>query len=126
MKPPTRPKIVCIICPTRHAGAVTRIPRNIEVAGEIALWSPALLGSDAYSDGDPSGDGRLETRDIFRCKIAMADEVVVVDEGGQADTITQSDICFARAVGKRVRCVMADGSAHPVGPPGAPAAVSGR
>jgi hypothetical protein len=101
----SKPKVVCIICPVRHADSIGKVASELERAGSVALWSPYLI--EAAMGGEiavPPGRS-TNAQTIFRCKIAMADEVLVIGGDEAIDDHIRNDVLFAKAMGKRFRKV---------------------
>ena len=94
-----KPRIVCLCGSTRFRDAYAKAFYAEEHAGRICLTAPC------YKD-DPcckteSDHERLDA--LHRCKIDLADEILVLNVGGYLGESTRREINYATAHGKPVR-----------------------
>jgi hypothetical protein len=115
------PKVICLVGSTRFYRAFMRVAYDAELAGEITV-GPAF--SPEVGPDDHGGEVAITRRQkravdaAFANKIAMADEVLVLNVGGYVGRSTLRDIERARALGRPVRWLEPDHAA--AASPGAP------
>lgn len=100
-----KPTIVCLCGSTRFSRAFHEANLKETLAGRIVL----SIGCDFKSDTDLLLAGELTEQDKTRldelhlCKIALADEVLVLNVGGYVGQSTQREIDYAMNNGKHIR-----------------------
>src|SRR3990172_1968313 len=102
-----RPKVVCLCGSTRFSEAYQKANFDETLAGWIVL----TIGCDMRSDADlfaGKSDQALEEIKtnldrLHKCKIDLADEILVLNVGGYVGSSTKSEIEYARARGKVIR-----------------------
>ncbi len=102
-----RPTIVCLCGSTRFSEAYQRANLTETLAGHIVL----TIGCDMRADAalfDAMTDAerqqvkeRLDTLHLH--KIALADEILILNCGGYLGDSTRRELHYARSLGKRVR-----------------------
>lgn len=101
-----RPKIVCLVGSTRFFRGFQRAAFEAELRGEITV-GPAFtpdVGPDEHGGTVGISPAQKQAIDeAFAHKITMADEILVINEGGYIGSSTRNDIAFARSIGKPVR-----------------------
>jgi hypothetical protein len=91
--------IVCICGSSRFRAVIQEAVRRETMNGAIVL-SPGVFGHS----GDPITSEEKEMLDDMHLeKIAMSDEVLVVNPGGYIGESTRAEICRARLIGKPIR-----------------------
>ena len=98
-----RPTIVCLCGSTRFMEAFQKAKLEETLAGKIVL----TIGCDTKSDGElfkgPGGEDIKKKLDaLHKEKIALADEILVLNVGGYIGESTKSEIECARWLGKKV------------------------
>ena len=99
-----RPRIVCLCGSTRFIDAFHQAEFRETLAGRIVL----TIGCDTKSDGElfkgPEGDAiKVRLDKLHKCKIDIADEILVLDVGGYIGQSTRSEIQHAELHGVPVR-----------------------
>lgn len=94
-----RPTIVCICGSTRHRDAIHAATRSETLAGRIVLAPGVFSQADGVRLDD---DVVAALTDLHDAKIALADEVLVVDVDGIGEA-TAREIARARTLGRPVR-----------------------
>ena len=105
---PARPTIVCLCGSTRFATAFAQANLSETLAGKIVL----MPGSFTHAEQAP-GQGDKEVffgpevaaalDELYRRKIDLADEVLVLNVGGYVGHSTAAEVAYARAHGKVLR-----------------------
>ena len=95
-----KPIIVCLCGSTRFVELFRYVNQRETLAGKIVL-APGCFQGDAVLEILPGVKRRLETLHLH--KIALADEILVVNVGGYIGESTRREIAYARQQGKRVR-----------------------
>jgi len=95
-----RPTIVCLCGSTRFVEEFRYVDRRETVAGKIVL-APGCFQGDVVLEVLPGVKQRLNALHLH--KIALADEILVVNVGGYIGQSTRREIAYARQQGKRVR-----------------------
>ncbi len=106
-KPPLaqpRPVIVCLCGSTRFVDEFNRQRIALTHAGQIVL-SIEIITTQAHEDDPQHADPWLKARldALHRCKIDLADYVLVLNVGQYIGPSTRSEINYANKVGKEVR-----------------------
>ena len=94
------PTIVCLCSSTRFVKEFRYVDRRETVAGKIVL-APGCFQEDAVLEVLPGVKQALDELQLH--KIALADEILVVNVGGYIGQSTRREIAYARRQGKRVR-----------------------
>lgn len=96
---PEAPRVVCLCGSTRFKAQFLVVAELEALAGRIVLMPGVFSRSDdkALSSEEVEGLTRLH-----RLKIAMADQVLVIDPKGYVGNATTEEIEFARQLGKPV------------------------
>ncbi|MDD2765621.1 MAG: hypothetical protein PHE83_16790 [Opitutaceae bacterium] len=101
-----KPRVVCLVGSTRFYRAFMRAAHEAELAGDITV-GPAFT-----PDADPDAHGgtvgitsaqKIAVDAAFIHKIAMADEILVINVGGYIGESTREDIARAKAMHKPIR-----------------------
>ena len=95
-----RPTIVCLCGSTRFVELFRYVNQRETLAGKIVL-APGCFQGDAVLEMVPGVKRRLDALHLH--KIALADEILVVNVGGYIGESTRQEIAYARQQGKRVR-----------------------
>jgi hypothetical protein len=95
-----RPTIVCLCGSTRFVEVFRYVNQRETLAGKIVL-APGCFQGDAVLRVLPGVKQRLD--ELHLHKIALADEILVVNVGGYIGQSTRREIAYARQHGKRVR-----------------------
>ena len=95
-----KPIIVCLCGSTRFVEEFRYMDRRETLAGKIVL-APGCFQGDAVLEVVPGVKQRLDALHVH--KIALADEILVVNAGGYIGESTRREIAYARQQGKRVR-----------------------
>jgi hypothetical protein len=97
----TLPIVVCLCGSTRFMQAFQDANLRETLVGKIVL----SIGCNTKSDQDltlgPIDKGALDLLHLF--KIDLADEILVLNEGGYIGESTRREIAYARMHGKRIR-----------------------
>jgi hypothetical protein len=108
----TRPKVVCLVGSTRFFREFMRAACEAELAGDITV-GPAFtpdVGPDEHGGEVGVTTEQKTAIDAAFChKIAMSDEVLVINVGGYVGSSTARDIETARALGKKIRWLEPEG-----------------
>jgi DNA-binding MarR family transcriptional regulator len=95
-----RPTIVCLCGSTRFKRAYEEATLAETLAGRIVL----SVGCYAHHDSIPVTREQKEALDALHLrKIALADEVLVLNQGGYMGESTAREIIYARGLGKPLR-----------------------
>lgn len=95
-----RPKIVTLCGSTRFKQAYIDWNARLTLAGCIVL----TVGLFAHADGIPLTQAQKADLDaLHKAKIAISDEILVLDVDGYIGDSTRSEIAFAQARGIPVR-----------------------
>ena len=95
-----RPTIVCMCGSTRFVEEFRYVNQRETLAGKIVL-APGCFQGDAVLEVVPVVKQQLD--DLHFHKIALADEILVVNVGGYIGESTRREIAYARQLGKQVR-----------------------
>ena len=95
-----RPTIVCLCGSIRFGEMFRYVNQRETLAGKIVL-APGCFQGDVVLEALPGVKRRLD--DLHLHKIALADEILVVNVGGYIGESTRQEIAYARSHGKRVR-----------------------
>jgi len=101
-----RPTIVCLCGSTRFYAAYQEANYRETMAGRIVLTVGFYPHSAAQAHGEGVGATAAEkaTLDTLHlAKVALADEILVLNVGGYIGDSTRREIAYARALGKRIR-----------------------
>lgn len=105
MSKPSKPKVVCLIGSTRFFREFQRAAYEAELAGEITVGPAFTPGVGPREHGGTVGitpEQKAAVDAAFVHKIAMADEVLVINVGGYVGASTRKDIEFAKSICKPV------------------------
>src|SRR6266478_9429868 len=95
-----RPVIVCLCGSIRFVEVFRYVNQRETLAGKIVL-APGCFQGDAVLEVLPGVKQRLDALHLH--KIALADEILVVNVDGYIGQSTRREIAYARQQGKRVR-----------------------
>ena len=95
-----RPTVVCLCGSTRFGEMFRYVNQRETLAGKIVL-APGCFQGDVVLEVLPGVKRRLD--ELHFHKIALADEILVVNVGGYVGEATRREIAYARKLGKRVR-----------------------
>lgn len=95
-----RPKIVCLCGSTRFPEALEEVYLKETMAGHIPLIF--MCGTRKWHD-DPVIKKQLDK--MYKRKIELADEILVLNVGGYVGLSTANEIKHARWLGKKIRWV---------------------
>lgn len=90
-----KPDIVCLCGSSRFLGEFERISREETLNGKI------VLNRDVPT-GDETPDIRARLDELHRYKIAMSDEVIVINKDNSIDEATRAQVEYAKSIGKKV------------------------
>lgn len=95
------PRIVCLCGSTQFLEAFQQANVQETFAGRIVL----TIGCDTKSDAmrDLSSDVKEMLDELHKCKIDLADEVLILNVGGYVGASTQGEIAYAYEHDKHVR-----------------------
>lgn len=102
----SRPPVVCLIGSTKFFRAFQQAAYEAELAGKITVgpaFTPAVGPDEHGGTVGITPEQKIAVDEAFVHKIAMADEVLVINVGGYVGSSTRRDIANARALGKPVR-----------------------
>ena len=96
-------KAITLCGSTRFKDAFMEAQKRLTLEGNIVI-SVVLFGHSG--DDEVWTDGTKEMLDgMHKRKIDMADEIFVINVGGYIGSSTRSEIEYAQATGKLVRCL---------------------
>jgi hypothetical protein len=95
-----KPVIVCLCGSLRFGEMFRSVNQRETLAGKIVL-SPGCFQGDVILELLPGVKRQLD--ELHFHKIALADEILVVNVGGYVGESTRREIAYARQQGKRVR-----------------------
>jgi hypothetical protein len=95
-----RPVIVCLCGSIRFGEMFRYVNQRETLAGKIVL-APGCFQGDVVLEVLPGVKRQLD--ELHFHKIALADEILVVNVGGYVGEATRREIAYARQQGKRVR-----------------------
>ena len=102
-----KPKIVCLCGSTRFLDAFDAVSLRETLAGHIVLSVGSHRRSDAewlaQLDAGQQAQALAQLRELHFQKIALADEILVVNVGGYIGESSRQEIDYAQSVGRRVR-----------------------
>jgi len=93
-----KPKIVCICGSTRYPEALEQAYLNEVMAGHIPL---VFLGNSRKWHSNREVKTQLDA--MYKHKIEMADEILVLNVDGYVGPSTASEVKHARWLGKKIR-----------------------
>lgn len=99
-----KPKIITLCGSTRFTSEMLREAWRLTIAGNIVIHWNILEGKEAFSHGAEKEGGNVkEIIDaLYLHKVAMADEVRVLNVGGYVGESTRGELAHARKLGKQV------------------------
>lgn len=95
------PKIVCLCGSTRFTDAFREANLRETLAGNVVLTVGCDTKSDDQLEITAEMKGRLDH--LHKQKIALADEILVLNVEGYIGASTRSEIAFAERAGKSIR-----------------------
>jgi len=95
-----KPVIVCLCGSIRFVEMFRYVNQRETLAGKIVL-APGYFQGDVVLEVLPGVKRQLD--ELHFHKIALADEILVVNVGGYVGEPTRREIAYARQQGKRVR-----------------------
>jgi hypothetical protein len=98
---PVRPTVVCLCGSTRFMKAFQEANLRETLAGRIVL----SVGCDTKSDEmlHITAEQKTMLDELHKCKIDLADEILVLNVGGYVGASTASEIEYARLHNKHIR-----------------------
>lgn len=99
--------IVCICGSTRFQKETVEMAESLTLAGQIVLMVNCWSRKDALHEPQNDVDREIKEMldDIHKEKIRLADYVLVMNIGGYVGNSTESEIDFARRIGKPITFV---------------------
>ena len=100
-----RPRTVCLLGPPRLAEDFNRVAQVETLAGRIVLAPHVYPTSDlGETPEELMGEEMAAILDNLQLwRVDLADEVVVLDDGGLADHATIEALAYARSAGRMIR-----------------------
>lgn len=102
-----KPKIVCLCGSTRFWKEFQRASLRETLDGKIVLSIGAASGTDDEHFGNLPREeyDRVKTMldELHKCKIDLADEVLILNVGGYIGESTRSELEYAKDHGKAIR-----------------------
>ena len=95
-----KPTIVCLCGSIRFGEMFRYVNQRETLTGKIVL-APGCFQGDVVLEALPGVKQQLD--ELHLHKIALADEILVVNVGGYIGQSTRREIAYARQHGKRVR-----------------------
>lgn len=109
-------KIVCLCGSTRFYRTFRDFNKRLTLQGIIVL----SIGCEHHSDDELgiTDEQKIELDELHKCKIDLADEVLVLDVNGYIGSSTKSEIEYAKSRGKSIRYLSKEfpGYREPVDP----------
>jgi len=100
---PERPRIVCLCGSTRFMDAFHEANRQESLAGNIVL-TVELVSYDGASDPQRANPDQKRLLDQLHLhKVALADEILVLNVGGYVGESTWNEMLHAQRLGKPIR-----------------------
>lgn len=101
---PRKYPVVCLCGSTRFEEKTKQLAEELQIAGYIVLMVNSWTRKDVLHDPQAPEDQALKGKfdDIHKEKIRLADKVLVVDVDGYIGKSTQSEIDFAKSLGKPI------------------------
>jgi hypothetical protein len=104
-----RPTIVVLCGSTRFYDAFQKANYELTMRGEIVLsvgFYPHATEQGGHGEGvGHDSDEKIALDELHKRKIDLADEVYVLNVGGYVGDSTKSEIEYADALGKPLRCL---------------------
>ncbi len=97
------PKIVCLCGSTRFYDAFQEANFRETMAGHIVLTVGFYASEDGLRPGGITAEEKERLDELYRRKIDLADEILVLNVGGYVGDSTRGEIEYARSLGKPVR-----------------------
>lgn len=100
-----RPKVVCLVGSSRFFVEFQRAAYLGELAGEIIIgpgFTPDVAADKHGGNVGITPEQKIAVDVLYRHKIAMSDEVRVINVGGYVGESTKGDLVFARSLGKKI------------------------
>lgn len=99
--------VVCLCGSTRFEKETKEMAENLTLAGQIVLMVNYWSKKDKLHEPQNPIDEEIKAMldDIHKEKIKMSDYVLVMNVGGYWGASTQSEINFARRIGKPVKFI---------------------
>lgn len=99
--------VVCICGSTRFEKETMEMAENLTLAGQIVLMVNCWSRKDALHDPLNSVDVEIKTMldDLHKEKIRLSDYVLVMNINGYVGNSTQSEIDFAKRIGKPIKFI---------------------
>lgn len=101
-----RPTIVCLCGSTRFYEAFQRANYEETMAGRIVLSVGFYPHSAEQAHGEAIGctaEEKERLDQLHLAKVALADEVLILNCGGYVGPSTARELAYARSLGKRIR-----------------------
>lgn len=108
MNAASKPKVVCLVGSTRFFTEFLQAQYEAELAGIITVgpaFTPSVNPDKHGGDVGVTPEQKAAIDNAFIHKIAMADEILVINSGGYIGRSTRKDIEFARRIGKPIQWI---------------------
>lgn len=99
---PERPKIVCLCGSTRFYDAFQEANFQQTMDGNIVLTVGFYASQDGLRPEGVTAEEKEQLDELYRRKIDLADEILVLNVGGYVGDSTRGEIEYARSLGKPV------------------------
>lgn len=98
------PKIITLCGPTRFTSEMLKEAWRLTIAGVIVIHWNILESKEAFSHGAEAAGGNVKeiVDGLYLHKVAMADEVRVINVGGYIGESTRAELRHARKLGKPI------------------------
>jgi hypothetical protein len=109
-KPKTKPKIITLCGPTRFTSEMLKEAWRLTITGVIVIHWNILESKEAFSHGAEAAGGNVKdvVDALYLHKVAMADEVRVINVGGYIGESTRAELRHARKLGKPITWLESD------------------
>lgn len=98
------PKIVTLCGPTKFTSEMLKEAWRLTISGVIVIHWNILESKEAFSHGAEAAGGNVKeiVDGLYLHKVAMADEVRVINVGGYIGESTRAELRHARKLGKPI------------------------
>jgi len=103
-------KVITLCGSTKFKTEFLEVQKQLTLQGNIVV-SVGLFGHSGDTEVWESGTKEM-LDDMHKHKIAMADEIYVIDVGGYIGESTNSEIAYATSLGKPIRYYSEDHACH--------------
>ena len=99
-----RPEIITLCGSTRFTSEMLREAWRLTIAGNIVIHWNILEGKEAFAHGAEREGGNVKQiiDALYLHKVAMADEVRILNVGGYVGESTRGELAHARKLGKEI------------------------